>query len=106
MTEITVSNADTNTPRALLLGPLAVEDAFVGQGFGKRLIGEVMEAGKEAGVGLVVLVGNMSYYGRFGFQLVPPGQIVMPGPADPARILAAELYSGALSACHGTVRAV
>ena len=89
---------------ALLLGPLAVDPDFAGQGFGRRLIGEAMEAAKAAGVKLVVLVGDEPYYGRFGFRPVPLGQITLPGPVDPQRLLAAELEPGALAAFRGLDR--
>lgn len=86
---------------ALLLGPLAVDPEFAGQGFGKRLIGEAMEAARTDGVRLVLLVGDEPYYGRFGFRPVPPGQITLPGPVDPRRLLAAELVPGALARSRG-----
>jgi predicted N-acetyltransferase YhbS len=35
---------------------------------------------------------------------VPNGAIKLPGPADPARILAAELVEGALQGVSGVVR--
>ncbi len=88
---------------ALLLGPLAVDPEFAGKGFGRRLIGEALEAAKGDGVRLVVLVGDEPYYGRFGFRPVPPGQITLPGPVDPRRLLASELAPGALSAYRGPV---
>jgi predicted N-acetyltransferase YhbS len=88
---------------ALLLGPLAVDPDFAGQGFGKRLVGGAMEAAKAAGVKLVVLVGDEPYYGRFGFRPAPPGQITMPGPVDPARLLAAEFEPGVLAAYTGLI---
>jgi len=90
---------------ALLLGPLAVAPAFAGQGYGKRLVAEALEDARGHGVRLVVLVGDEPYYGRFGFKRVPPGRIVLPGPADPARILAAELQPGALGEYAGLARA-
>ena len=62
-TPITVGGANG----ALLLGPLAVDPDFAGQGFGKRLIAEAIAAAKAAGLKLVVLVGDEAYYGRFGF---------------------------------------
>ncbi len=43
-----------------------------------------------------LLVGDEPYYARFGFHPVPPGQIVLPGPVDPNRLLAAELAPDAL----------
>jgi len=90
---------------ALLLGPLAVDPDLAGQGFGKRLIGEALEAAKADGVKLVVLVGDVPYYGRVGFSPVPPGQITLPGPVDPQRLLAAELQPGTLAAFNGVIAA-
>lgn len=91
------------TPGALLLGPLAVDPAFANLGYARRLIAESLEAAVTAGLALVVLVGDVPYYGRLGFQQVRPGQITFPGPADPARILAKELVPGALATMAGMV---
>lgn len=90
---------------ALLLGPLAVEPRLAGQGYGKRLIEEGLETARAVGLRLVVLVGDEPYYGQFGFRMVPPAWITLPGPVDPARILAAELTPGALAAFQGLVAA-
>ena len=100
-TPITIDGADG----ALLLGPLAVDPDFAGQGFGKRLIAEAIDAAKAAGVKLVVLVGDEPYYGRFGFAPIPPGQIVLPGPVDARRLLAAELQPGVLPGYKGLIAA-
>jgi len=51
-------------------------------------------------------VGDMPYYGRFGFVPIPPGQITLPGPVDPKRLLALELQPGALAGASGLVTAV
>ncbi len=99
MTEVTIGGR----VGALLLGPLAVDPDFANQGFGRRLIGEAIEAARAGGVRLIVLVGDEPYYGRFGFKPVPPGQIRLPGPVDPRRLLAAELVPGALAESHGLV---
>ena len=100
-TEVTIGGV----PGGLLLGPLAVEPAFAGQGCGKRLVADGLANAKAGGMRLSVLVGNEPYYARFGFVRVPPGQIWLPGPADPARILAAELAPGALAEYRGVVAA-
>ena len=89
----------------LLLGPLVVDPEVKGKGYGKALVGEGLERARGQGFGLVLLVGDMPYYGRFGFVPVTPGQIVLPGPVDPARLLAAELNPGALASAAGRVRA-
>jgi len=83
---------------AALLGPLVVDPVEKGKGFGRALVEEGLARARAEGFGLVLLVGDMPYYGRFGFQPVPPGQITLPGPADPARLLALELIPGALAA--------
>lgn len=90
---------------ALLLGPLAVDPDFAGQGYGRQLISETLDAARKAGLALVLLVGDEPYYGRFGFKPVPPGRITLPGPVNPRRLLAVELESGALSRLAGTVSA-
>ena len=88
---------------ALLLGPLAVDPELKGQGYGRQLVAEALEAARAAGIALVVLVGDEPYYGKLGFVRVPPDQITLPGPVDPARLLAAELAPGALAATRGQV---
>jgi predicted N-acetyltransferase YhbS len=101
LTEITVGGKGG----ALLLGPLVVATDATGQGFGRALVAEALEAAKTGGVRLVILIGDEPYYGRFGFKPVPPGRITLPGPANPARILAAELDPGALADYQGLVAA-
>jgi len=83
---------------AALLGPLVVDPVEKGKGFGRALVEEGLARARAEGFGLVLLVGDMSYYGRFGFQPVPPGQITLPGPVDSARLLALELIPGSLAA--------
>ena len=89
---------------AALLGPLVVDPAEKGKGYGKALVHEGLARAREEGFSLVLLVGDMPYYGRFGFQPVPPGQISLPGPVDPARLLAVELVAGSLAGAAGTVK--
>jgi len=88
---------------ALLLGPLVVEPEYNGKGYGRALMQEGLERAKAAGYRLVILVGDLPYYRRFGFVQVPVGQIVLPGPVDPNRLLACELTDGALASASGVV---
>jgi predicted N-acetyltransferase YhbS len=99
MTEIKVGGR----PGALFLGPLAVDPEEAGRGYARRLVAESLDAGRDGGIALVVLVGDMAYYGRLGFAPVPAGQIRLPGPVDPARLLAAELQPGAIANYRGSV---
>jgi predicted N-acetyltransferase YhbS len=89
---------------AALLGPLVVDPAEAGKGFGRALVEEGLKRAKAEGIALVLLVGDMPYYGRFGFAPVRRGQITLPGPIDPARLLALELAPGALANAIGPVK--
>lgn len=90
---------------ALLLGPLAVDPAFANQGYGRRLVVKALEDARTQGIALVVLVGDEPYYGKLGFKRIPFGRITLPGPADPSRLLAAELVPDALASYAGLVTA-
>jgi predicted N-acetyltransferase YhbS len=90
---------------ALLLGPLVVDPAFANRGYGRGLVGEALEAARAAGITLVVLVGDEPYYRRLGFGKIPHGQITLPGPVDPDRLLAVELAPGSLAQSSGRVTA-
>ncbi|MGL4397525.1 MAG: GNAT family N-acetyltransferase [Hyphomicrobium sp.] len=90
---------------AALLGPLAVANGHTGHGIGTALINAALQSMTDAGVRVVILVGDLPYYGRFGFKPVPPGQIAFPGPVNPERILALELQAGALADYRGLVAA-
>jgi predicted N-acetyltransferase YhbS len=91
---------------ALMLGPLAVEPGYAGLGYGKRLIADGMAQAKAAGLNLCLLVGDEPYYGRLGFVVLPCGQIQLPGPADPGRVLGAAFVPGAITQYSGLVRGV
>ena len=99
MTPIVIGGAP-----ALLLGPLIVEPVFRSQGIGEALVKRSLEAAKAAGWKLVILVGDEPYYARMGFKRAPEGQISLPGPVDPARLLYCELEPGALAAAKGAAR--
>jgi predicted N-acetyltransferase YhbS len=89
---------------ALLLGPLTVEPPFRARGIGQVLIERALAEARDKGHRLVILVGDEPYYGKAGFKRVPKGQVKMPGPVDPARLLVAELAPGAFDGVSGTVR--
>ncbi|QIB32795.1 GNAT family N-acetyltransferase [Ancylobacter pratisalsi] len=94
--------------KALLLGPLTVEPPFRSHGIGRRLVDCALEAARaETGpdaARLVMLVGDEPYYGRMGFQRVPPGKVSLPGPVDPHRVLVCPLDDTPLDQVVGAVR--
>ena len=85
----------------LLLGPLAVRPSFKNLGIGRRLVAIALERATKAGYAAVILVGDAPYYGPLGFTRIPPGQISMPRPVDPNRLLVHEIVPGALQRFHG-----
>jgi predicted N-acetyltransferase YhbS len=89
--------------RALMLGPLTVEPAFESRGIGAALMRRALDAAKDKGHALVLLVGDEPYYRRFGFRRIPPHHLELPGPVNPDRFLALELGEGALSRAKGPV---
>ncbi len=87
---------------ALLLGPIAVHPIMQGEGLGSLLIRHSLRVAGEKGWERVVLVGDESYYGRFGFRKI--GCLEFPAPTDPARILAMSLVAGSFDGVSGTVQ--
>lgn len=88
---------------ALLLGPLAVHPERQNIGIGRALMRMGLDKAKALGHRLVILVGDEPYYARVGFKKVPFGQIDLPGPVDPDRLLYLELAPGALALAKGLV---
>lgn len=99
MTPILIGDA-----QGLLLGPLTVEPAFTRRGIGMALVRKAIEAAKAEGHRLVLLVGDEPFYGRAGFRRVRRGQLTLPGPVDPDRILVLELAEGAFEGVSGAVQ--
>jgi predicted N-acetyltransferase YhbS len=96
----------TGATRFVMLGPLAVDPSFEGRGIGGTLTRAAIAAARDAGEGLVILVGDAPYYSRFGFSPVPPGRLILPGPVDPARLLWLDLEAGFSERVSGPVEAV
>jgi predicted N-acetyltransferase YhbS len=51
-----------------------------------------------------VLVGDEPIYAKSGFKRIPKGQVKMPGPVDPGRLLVAELVAGVFEGVSGLIR--
>ena len=90
---------------ALLLGPLAVDGKYQGQGLGAALMNRALNEARVRGHGAVILVGDAPYYGRFGFSPGAVPDLHLPGPVDRQRFLGLELVPGALDGAEGLVMA-
>ena len=92
------------TAPALLLGPIAVNSQFRGQGVARALINHSCDKAKELGHQRIILVGDLDYYNRVGFKSLS-GAINFPAPVDYARVLVRPLVAGADKNLSGAVSA-
>jgi predicted N-acetyltransferase YhbS len=88
---------------AVFFGPIAVDAAWRSHGLGAALTERACEAATAAGHAVIVLVGDMPFFGSLGFSIAP--KVTMPGPVDPRRVLARALQPGTLDGLGGQVRA-
>lgn len=72
----------------LMVGPVAVMPARQGEGFGKALLATALGAIDPESPLPQVLIGDLDYYGPWGFSAAQTGGWRCPGPWDPARLLA------------------
>ena len=75
---------------ALLLGPVAVHPTHQGEGLGGVLIRHSLAEARLQGWTQVILIGDASYYGRYGFARA---DLDFPPPTDKARVLSCELIN-------------
>ena len=96
---VTIVGDQRMTP-ALLLGPIGVAADRRNNRIGDRLMRESLRRAFELGHAIVLLVGDLSYYGRFGFRPAAPRGITMPGE-QPHRLQLLELQTGAQDGVSG-----
>ncbi len=87
---ITVDGLD-----ALFLGPITVASDARRGGLGADLVGACIGEAQHRGVAGVLLVGDLPYFSRFGFEPAP--DVRLSGPADPRRVLWLPITSAAPS---------
>jgi predicted N-acetyltransferase YhbS len=90
---------------ALLLGPLAVHPKSRKRGIGTALMRRAIARARLLGHHVILLVGDASYYGRFGFSAEQTGDLWMPGRYDRDRLLALELRPASLAGARGLIGA-
>ena len=88
---------------ALVLGPLAVDSSCRDLGVGAALMNHALAAAKALGHGAVILLGDASYYARFGFSSLKTGELSLPGPFERERLLGLELREGELDGAFGMI---
>lgn len=99
------SVADRNGSLSLLLGPLAVDPACRGSKVGDRLMRHALNQAALHGHGSVILVGDLPYYARFGFEAGLLDDVSLPGPVAYERFLALEFATGHAAGLDGVLSA-
>jgi putative acetyltransferase len=99
---ILFSDLPIGTLHGLALAPLAVLPAHQRQGIGSRLVREGLRLCAEAGHRIVLVLGHLEFYPRFGFSAQRAERLRAPftGPS----FMALELVPGALAGVSGKVR--
>ena len=84
-----------------LLGPVAVHPTRQGEGLAAMLLHRSLASARKRDWDRVLLVGDLPYYGRFGFAQIEG--VEMPPPTKPDRLLALSLRTGAWDSVRGDV---
>jgi putative acetyltransferase len=99
---VSIESDEAHVP-AIALAPLSVCSAYQCLGVGSSLIKEGLQACRQLGHRIVIVVGHPSYYPRFGFTPAPVLGIKAPFPCKDEVFMACPLIPGALDGIHGTV---
>ena len=95
---------ETGETDAVALAPIAVLPGHQRQGIGTSLIEHGLALLREAGHGLVIVLGHADYYPRFGFVPASQYDIRCPFQVPDEAFMALELRQGAAPAGGGVVR--
>jgi len=88
---------------AVGLAPMAVTPAFQRGGIGSLLVHAGLEASRELGYAVVVVLGHPEFYPRFGFRPAHTLGLGCEYPVPPPVFMALELEPGALDGVEGRV---
>jgi putative acetyltransferase len=93
-------------PRGLGLAPLGVLPSFQRRGVGSALVHAALERARLLGYAYVVVLGEPSYYGRFGFMPASRVGLRCEYPVPDEAFMVLELHAGGLQGATGLVRYV
>ena len=94
---------DPKNARGLGLAPLAVLPKYQKKGIGSCLVNEGLEECRAKGYDIVVVLGDASYYTRFGFKRASLYRLENEYDAD-ENFMVLELKKGVLGSVSGLVR--
>ena len=88
----------------VLLGPIAVHPTRQGEGVAALLMQACLSQAKADGWARIMLVGDVPYYGRYGFEKLT--DVIMPPPTNPERVLGVALVADAWAGVAGPVKSL
>jgi putative acetyltransferase len=101
--KITIDNGECDGRTVLALAPLAVHPDYQKKGVGSALSRQGIEKARELGWNGIIVLGQATYYPRFGFEPASEFGIESPFPLrDPGAFMAMELQPDGLTNCSGT----
>lgn len=90
--------------QALGLAPMAVVPELQNQGVGSLLVREGLNAARRMGQSIVVVLGHITYYPRFGFEIASRKGLRCEFPAPDEAFMVTELTPNALRGVSGVVK--
>ena len=94
---------DRHSSRGLLLGPLAVHPIYQSEGLGEKLVSYSIEKAHSENWNWIVLVGDLSYYSKFGFSKHLTRGISVGSGFDNSRLLGLDINGEFLKAAVGSL---
>ena len=94
---------DNYSSRGLLLGPLAVHPIYQSEGLGEKLVSNSIEKARSENWDWIVLVGDLSYYSKFGFSKHLTRGISIGSGFDNPRLLGLDINGEFLKAAVGSL---
>ncbi len=94
---------NSHSSRGLLLGPLAVHPIYQSEGLGEKLVSNSMEIAHSENWNWIVLVGDLSYYSKFGFSKHPTSGISIGSGFDNSRLLGLDIKGEFLKSAVGSL---
>lgn len=85
----------------LLLGPLAIHPTRQGEGLGEALMFTGLMEANRTGWSRVLLIGDESYYSKFGFSKNIANKIYLNDSVSSERLLGNELTAGSMASVKG-----
>ena len=92
---------DSHSSRGLLLGPLAIHPIYQSEGLGERLILNCIDQASADNWNWIILVGDISYYSKFGFSKTLTRGICLGNGHDNERLLGLDINESFLNEAKG-----